>query len=53
MVLGRRRRDRWNGTERRTPAVVLIVNDDPDACEMLVGTVTTKGYQAIGAHERR
>ncbi len=49
MVLGRRKHANWSGTERRAPAVVLIVNDDPSACEMVVRFVRAKGYRAIGA----
>ena len=49
MVLGRGKGGRWNGSERRSPAVVLVVNDDPDACEMLVRMVRSKGYRALGA----
>ncbi len=49
MALGRKRDDRWDGSERRAPALVLIVNDEPAACEMLVRMVSTKGYRAIGA----
>jgi DNA-binding response OmpR family regulator len=49
MVLGRKRNDSWNGQERRAPAMVLIVNSDPDACEMLVRMVGSKGHRAIGA----
>ena len=49
MVLGRRRDEHWNGVDRRSAATVLIVNDDPAACEMLVRMVGTKGYRAIGA----
>jgi len=48
-VLGRRKDDHWDGTERRAAPTVLIVNDDPDACEMLVRMVSTKGYRTIGA----
>jgi DNA-binding response OmpR family regulator len=49
MVLGRRKDEGWTGTERRQGATVLIVNDDPGACEMLVRMVGSKGYRAIGA----
>ena len=49
MVLGRRREEQWDGSERRSSATVLIVNDDPAACEMLVRMVGTKGYTSIGA----
>lgn len=48
-MLGRWRDDAWRGPERRASDVVLIVNDDPDACEMLVRMVSSKGYRAIGA----
>ena len=48
MVLGRKREE-WDGTERRAPSLVLVVNDDPSACEMLVRMVSAKGYRAIGA----
>ncbi len=44
-----RRHDGWDGIERRAPALVLIVNDDPDACKMLVRMVASQGYEAIGA----
>jgi DNA-binding response OmpR family regulator len=49
MVRGRRRHDSWDGQERRAPATVLIVNDDPAACELLVRMVATAGYRTIGA----
>jgi DNA-binding response OmpR family regulator len=45
----RRKDDTWDGTERRSAAVVLIVNDDPDACEMLVRMIGARGFRAIGA----
>ena len=49
MVLGRRKDEHWNGVERRAAAKVLVVNDDPAACEMLVRMVGTKGFDVIGA----
>jgi DNA-binding response OmpR family regulator len=49
MVLGRKKDEGWDGKERRAPAMVLIVNDDPAACEMLVRMVGAKGYRALGA----
>ena len=49
MVLGRRRDEQWNGVDRRADATVLMVNDDPAACEMLVRMVGSRGYRAIGA----
>jgi DNA-binding response OmpR family regulator len=45
----RRKDDSWDGTERRSAAVVLIVNDDPDACEMLVRMIGARGFHAVGA----
>jgi DNA-binding response OmpR family regulator len=48
-VLGRRRDEGWDGEERRAPATVLVVNDDPSACEMLVRMVGAKGFRALGA----
>jgi two-component system OmpR family response regulator len=48
-VLGRRKDDQWDGRERRAAPTVLIINDDRDACEMLVRMVGTKGYRTIGA----
>jgi DNA-binding response OmpR family regulator len=48
-VLGRKRDPEWDGSERRAPSLVLIVNDDPAACEMLERMVTAKGFRAIGA----
>ena len=48
-MLGRRKDEQWDGTERRTPPTVLIVNDDPAACEMLVRMIGSRGYRAIGA----
>jgi DNA-binding response OmpR family regulator len=49
MVLGRRRDEHWDGIDRRAAATVLVVNDDPDACEMVVRMVSSKGYRALGA----
>jgi DNA-binding response OmpR family regulator len=48
-MLGRRKHDTWDGTERRSAATVLIVNDEPDACEMLVRMVGARGFRALGA----
>jgi DNA-binding response OmpR family regulator len=49
VALGRRRDEQWNGVDRRSAPIVLVVNDDPAACEMLVRMVATRGYRAIGA----
>ena len=48
-MLGRRREEEWDGQERRAPATVLVVNDDPPACEMLVRMLESKGFRSIGA----
>lgn len=49
MVL-RRHKDEWNGVERRRPASVLVVNDDHDACELLVRFLAHAGYRTTGAN---
>ncbi len=49
MGLRRGRDDEWDGTERRSPASVLIVNDDRDACELLVRFLGHAGFHATGA----
>jgi DNA-binding response OmpR family regulator len=49
VVLGRRRSDAWDGTERRAPATVLLTNDDADAAEMLARFVGMAGYRVITA----
>lgn len=48
-MLGRRKDERWDGVDRRAAPTVLVVNDDPAACEMLVRMVGAKGYRAMGA----
>jgi DNA-binding response OmpR family regulator len=50
MVLRRHRGDQWDGTERRLPASVLIVNDDHAGCELLVRFLANAGYRTSGAH---
>jgi DNA-binding response OmpR family regulator len=49
MVFRRHRDDVWDGTERRRPAVVLVVNDEPEACELLVRFIGQAGFRADGA----
>ena len=46
----RSRDDTWDGTERRSPASVLIVNDERDACELLVRFLGHAGFRTRGAH---
>ena len=48
-MLRRRREQGWDGDERRAHATVLVVNDDPAACEMLVRMVGAKGFRTVGA----
>ena len=49
-MLGRRNKaEEWDGSERRLPPVVLVVNDDEDACEMLVRMVGARGFRTMGA----
>ncbi len=40
----------WDGKERRSPAQVLVVNDETDACELLVRILSAAGFRAEGAH---
>ena len=49
MVLGRKRAAIRDGSERRGAGVVLVVNDDSRACELLVRMVATAGYRTVGA----
>jgi two-component system OmpR family response regulator len=48
MVL-RRKTEIWDGRDRRRPASVLIVNDEPDACELLVRLLGQAGFNMQGA----
>lgn len=50
MALRRRKDDEWDGVERRRPPAVLVVNDDEDACELLVRLLDHAGYLTAGAH---
>ena len=49
MVLRRHKTDQWDGTERRQPASVLIVNDERDACDLLVRFLSLAGFRTAGA----
>ncbi len=49
MVFRRHKDEEWDGNERRRPAVVLVVNDEPDACELLVRFIGKAGFRAAGA----
>ena len=48
MVLGRKR-DAWDGKERREQAMVLVVNDEPAACELLARMIATLDYRTVTA----
>jgi DNA-binding response OmpR family regulator len=48
VVLGRKRDEVWGGKERRSPATVLVVNDDAAACQLLTRMIEQGGYRAIG-----
>jgi DNA-binding response OmpR family regulator len=45
MALGKKT-EKWDGAERRAPARVLVVNDDPDAGELLVRILAQAGYRS-------
>lgn len=49
MGLRRSRDDRWDGIERRAAPTVLVVNDEQDACEVLVRLLRTAGFRSMGA----
>lgn len=49
MGLRRSRDDRWDGAERRATPTVLVVNDEPDACEVLVRLLRPSGFRTVGA----
>jgi DNA-binding response OmpR family regulator len=42
----KRRNDNWDGTERRAPAAVLVVNEDPDAGRLLARHMESNGFRA-------
>ena len=48
-MLGSRKDERWDGTERRQPPHVLVVNDEAAACELLVRFLRQAGFAAEGA----
>jgi two-component system OmpR family response regulator len=49
LALGRRGKDVWDGKERRAPSMVLVVNDDPNACELLARMIETADYRTATA----
>jgi two-component system, OmpR family, response regulator len=48
--LRKSRDEQWDGTDRRAAPTVLVVNDEPDACEMLVRLLRPQGFRTDGAH---
>jgi DNA-binding response OmpR family regulator len=45
----RRKTDIWNGKERRSPASILVVNEEADACELLARFLGEAGYETVSA----
>ena len=53
MVFRRGKDEIWDGKERRRPPSVLVVNDEPDACALLVRFLGHAGFLTDGAHSDR
>ena len=47
--MARRKKDRWDGAERRVPAMVLIAGDDAGANELLSRVLDSHGYRTVVA----
>ncbi len=47
--MSRRKKDKWDGTERRMPPMVLIAGDDVDANELLARVLGSKGFRTVVA----
>jgi DNA-binding response OmpR family regulator len=47
-----RKHQLWDGVNRRAATAVLVVNDDGDACELLVRILGSAGFRATGAHSQ-
>ncbi|MDE0802778.1 MAG: response regulator [Acidimicrobiales bacterium] len=47
--MARRKKDKWNGIERRAPAMVLIAGDDAGANELLSRVLGSHGYRTVVA----
>lgn len=45
----RRRAEVWNGNDRRSPPTILVVNDEADACELLVRFLGQAGFNSQSA----
>jgi len=51
MVFRRNKDDVWDGSERRRPPSVLVVNDEPAACDLLVRFLGQAGFYADGVSD--
>ena len=47
--MARRKKDKWDGVERRMPAMVLIAGDDVGANELLARVLTAHGFRTVVA----
>lgn len=47
--MARRKKDKWDGTERRAPAMVLIAGDDAGANELLSRVLGAHGFRTVVA----
>ena len=45
----KKKQEEWDGVDRRKRPGILLVNDDPDVCEMLVRFLGLAGFDAFGA----
>jgi DNA-binding response OmpR family regulator len=50
MAKDKKRRSSWDGKNRRAAPQVLVVNDDTDACHLLVRILQAAGFRATGVH---
>ena len=47
--MARRKRDKWDGVERRMPPMVLIAGDEAGANELLARVLTSHGFRTVVA----
>jgi DNA-binding response OmpR family regulator len=50
MAKDKKRKQSWDGNDRRAAPQVLVVNDDTDACTLLVRILEAAGFRAMGVH---
>jgi DNA-binding NtrC family response regulator len=54
MAFGRTKQNEWDGTERRAPASVLVVNDDEHSAKLLSKVLTRRGgFRSEAASDTR